>query len=74
LAAAAGRLPVLVDVVDTDAAPVGMPMGVSEDAPLPRSDDAASDADGASLGAIAHRSAPRSRLIRMKERGLFKNG
>jgi hypothetical protein len=73
LAAAAGRLPVLVDVVDTDAPAVGMPVDVSEQAPLPDNDDAG-HADSASIGAIAHRSGPRSRLIRMKERGLFKNG
>ncbi|MED5621088.1 hypothetical protein [Ideonella sp. BN130291] len=80
LAAAAAQLPVLVDVVDTSMGHSGGPIPtLMEQAPLHDGDEAVhareeADAGTAGLGGMAHRSAPRSRLIRMKERGLFKNG
>ena len=49
----------------------------AEEAPPVRLQPAVDHVDvdtGGILGATVHRPAPRSRLLRMKERGLFKNG
>ena len=58
LAAVAAQLPVLVDVVETEAP-------AAEEAPV---------ATAETEPAVPQRPGARSRLLRMKERGLFKNG
>jgi len=58
LAAVAAQLPVLVDVVETEAPPAAAEEPASPEA----------------VQAEPQRTGPRSRLLRMKERGLFKNG
>ena len=60
LAAVAAQLPVLVDVVETD-------LPAEEDKPMAETETEAE-------APAPQRSGARSRLLRMKERGLFKNG
>lgn len=63
-----GLLPVLLDVVDTT------PPLPEPPAP-PRMEQPSTDhADPPAHEIVMHRAPPRSRLLRMKERGLFKNG
>jgi hypothetical protein len=63
------------DAVTVDAPSVAMPVtAAAEDVGVQGQGAAAGAVDRAPLGVVAQRSPPRSRLIRMKERGLFKNG
>lgn len=62
------ELPVLVDVVD-NVEPPRMASPVDED-----DDDSEMPEAPLHVPALAHKPASRSRLMRMKERGLFKNG
>lgn len=62
------ELPVLVDVVDS-VGPASMASLVDED-----DDDTEMPEAPLHVPALSHKPASRSRLMRMKERGLFKNG